>query len=190
VLNANGRRLLDNLQAAKDRPLWRVLVALSIRHVGPTAARALATELGSMDEVRTADIEQLAQTEGVGPTIAESVRQWFDGPDAAWHREIVRKWADAGVRMADERDESVARTLEGLSIVVTGSLSGLSRDQAKEAIVTRGGKATSTVSKKTDYVVVGESPGTKADKAEQLGVPILDEAGFTRLLAEGPAALG
>jgi DNA ligase (NAD+) len=190
VLNANGRRLLDNLQAAKDRPLWRVLVALSIRHVGPTAARALATELGSMDAVRTAEIEQLAQTEGVGPTIAESVRQWFDGPDAAWHREIVRKWADAGVRMADERDESVARTLEGLSIVVTGSLSGLSRDQAKEAIVTRGGKATSAVSKKTDYVVVGESPGTKADKAEQLGVPVLDEAGFTRLLAEGPAALG
>jgi DNA ligase (NAD+) len=190
VLNANGRRLLENLDAALDRPLWRVLVGLSIRHVGPTAARALAAVLGSMDAIRDADVERLAETEGVGTTIAESVRQWFDGPDAAWHREIVRKWADAGVRMADERDESVPRTLEGLSIVVTGSLSGLSRDQAKEAIVARGGKATSSVSKKTDYVVVGESPGTKADKAEQLGVPILDEAGFTRLLAEGPAALG
>ena len=190
VLNANGHRLLENLQAAKDRPLWRVLVGLSIRHVGPTAARALAAELGSMHAVQEAGIEQLAQTEGVGPTIAESVRHWFDGPDSAWHGEIVRKWADAGVRMADERDESVPRTLEGLSIVVTGSLSGLSRDQAKEAIVTRGGKATSSVSKKTDYVVVGESPGSKADKAEQLGVPVLDEAGFMRLLADGPAPVG
>ncbi|HEX5561137.1 MAG TPA: NAD-dependent DNA ligase LigA [Nocardioidaceae bacterium] len=190
VLNANARRLLENLDAALDRPLWRVLVALSIRHVGPTAARALAARLGSVDAIRDAEVETLAETEGVGTTIAESVRHWFDGPDAEWHREIVRKWAAAGVRMAEERDESVPRTLEGLSIVVTGSLSGLSRDQAKEAIVTRGGKATSSVSKKTDYVVVGESPGTKADKAEQLGVPVLDEAGFTRLLAGGPAALG
>jgi DNA ligase (NAD+) len=190
VLSANGRRLLDNLEQAKDRPLWRVLVGLSIRHVGPTAARALAAELGSLEAVREADVEHLARTEGVGPTIAESVRQWFDGPDADWHREIVRKWTQAGVRTADERHASAPRTLEGLSIVVTGSLSDYSRDQAKEAIVSRGGKATSSVSKKTDYVVVGDAPGTKADKAEQLGVRILDEASFTRLLEQGPAGVG
>jgi DNA ligase (NAD+) len=188
VLNANGRRLLENLAAAKGRPLWRVLVALSIRHVGPTAARALAAELGSMEAIRTADVERLAEVEGVGRTIAESVRAWFDGPEGDWHNDIVRKWAEAGVSMADERDRSTPRTLEGRSIVVTGSLTDFSRDEAKEAIVSRGGKATSSVSKKTDYVVVGESPGSKAEKAEQLGVPVLDEDGFKRLLADGPQA--
>jgi DNA ligase (NAD+) len=187
VLNANGRRLLDNLAAAKDRPLWRVLVGLSIRHVGPTAARALAAELGSMDAIREADVERLAAPEGVGMTIAESVRQWFDGPEGAWHTLIVDKWSRSGVRMADERTATAPRTLEGLSIVVTGSLEEFSRDQAKEAIVSRGGKATSSVSKKTDYVVVGDSPGSKADKAEQLGVAVLDEEGFKRLLETGPA---
>jgi DNA ligase (NAD+) len=190
VLNANGRRLLDNLAAARDRPLWRVLVGLSVRHVGPTAARALAAELGSMDAIREADVERLAAPEGVGLTIAESVRQWFDGPEGSWHGAIVEKWARAGVRMADERTASAPRTLEGLSIVVTGSLEEFSRDEAKEAIVSRGGKATSSVSKKTDYVVVGDSPGTKADKAEQLGVPVLDEEGFQRLLENGPAGTG
>jgi DNA ligase (NAD+) len=186
VLNANGRRLLDNLAEARNRPLWRVLVALSIRHVGPTAARALAAEFGSMDALRAADEQRIAQSEGVGPTIAEAIRQWFDGPEGDWHSEIVEKWARAGVRMADERDASVPRTLEGLSIVVTGSLQDFSRDQAKESIVSRGGKATSSVSKKTDYVVVGDSPGTKADKAEQLGVPVLDEDAFKAVLADGP----
>jgi DNA ligase (NAD+) len=136
--------------------------------------------------LRAADEQRIAQSEGVGPTIAEAIRQWFDGPEGDWHTEIVDKWARAGVRMADERDESVPRTLEGLSIVVTGSLEDFSRDQAKEAIVSRGGKATSSVSKKTDYVVVGDSPGTKADKAEQLGVPVLDEDAFKVLLADGP----
>src|SRR3954451_14234928 len=188
VLSANGRRLLDNLAAARQRPLWRVLVALSIRHVGPTAARALAAELGSMEAIRTADVERLAEVEGVGRTIAESVRAWFDGPEGDWHNDIVRKWTEAGVSMADERDRSTPRTLEGRSIVVTGSLTDFSRDEAKEAIVSRGGKATSSVSKKTDYVVVGESPGSKAEKAEQLGVPVLDEDGFKRLLADGPQA--
>jgi DNA ligase (NAD+) len=188
VLNANGRRLLDNLDAAKDRPLWRVLVALSIRHVGPTAARALAARFGSMDMVRAADVDAIADAEGVGRTIAESVRRWFDDPDAAWHGVIVDKWAKAGVRMADERDESTPRTLDGLSIVVTGSLTGFSRDQAKEAVLTRGGKAASSVSKKTDFVVVGDSPGSKYDKAVSLDVPILDEDGFRVLLAEGPEA--
>jgi DNA ligase (NAD+) len=188
VLNANGQRLLANLAQAKHRPLWRVLVALSIRHVGPTAARALATEFGSMDAIRSGSLEGLAATEGVALTIAESIRRWFDGPDSGWHNAIVDKWAAAGVRMADERDQSVPRTLEGLSVVVTGSLVGFSRDGAKEAIVARGGKAASSVSKSTAFVVVGDSPGSKADKAEQLGVPILDEEGFRVLLSDGPEA--
>ena len=187
ALTANARKLLENLDEAKDQPLWRVLVALSIRHVGPTAARALAAEFGSMEAIRAASEEQLAAAEGVGPTIAESVRRWFDDPEQAWHGDIVDAWADAGVRMADERDTSVPRTLEGLTIVVTGSLVDFSRDGAKEAIVSRGGKASSSVSKKTDYVVVGDSPGSKAAKAEQLGVPVLDEDGFKQLLDGGPA---
>jgi DNA ligase (NAD+) len=189
VLSANGRKLLDNLGAAKDRPLWRVLVGLSVRHVGPTAARALATEFGSMTAIREADEPRLADTEGVGPTIAESIRAWFDGPGSEWHNAIVDAWAEAGVRMEDERDESTPRTLEGRTLVVTGSLVGFSRDQAKEAILARGGKASSSVSKKTDFVIVGESPGSKADKAEQLGVPVLDEDAFRVLLDGGPAAL-
>jgi len=189
VLSANGRKLLDNLDAARDRPLWRVLVGLSIRHVGPTAARALAAEFGSMTAIREADESRLAGAEGVGPTIAESIRAWFDGPESTWHNGIVDAWAAAGVRMQDERDTSTPRTLEGKTLVVTGSLTGFSRDGAKEAIVARGGKASSSVSKKTDYVVVGDSPGSKADRAEQLGVPVLDEDGFRVLLetGEGPA---
>jgi DNA ligase (NAD+) len=189
VLSANGRRLLDNLDRAKAVPLWRVLVGLSIRHVGPTAARALATQFGSLQAVREADEQKLADTEGVGPTIAASVRRWFDGDEAEWHNAIVDKWAAAGVRMEDERDDSVPRTLEGLTVVVTGSLEKFSRDSAKEAILARGGKAAGSVSKKTDYVVAGESAGSKADKAEQLGVPILDEAGFEALLEVGPSVL-
>lgn len=188
-LSANAHKLLDNLDKAKAQPLWRVLVALSIRHVGPTAARALAAEFGSMTAIREASEAALAAAEGVGPTIAESVRHWFDDADAGWHAEIVDKWAAAGVRMEDERDESTPRTLEGLTIVVTGSLVDFSRDGAKEAIVSRGGKASSSVSKKTDYVVVGDNPGSKADKAEQLGVPVLDEDAFKRLLGGGPDAL-
>ncbi|KQW53741.1 aromatic ring-opening dioxygenase LigA [Nocardioides sp. Root1257] len=186
-LSANGQRLLDNLEKAKSVPLWRVLVGLSIRHVGPTAARALATEFGSMEAIRAATEEELAAAEGVGPTIAEAVIEWF-GVD--WHVEIVDKWARDGVTMADERDESVERTLEGLTMVVTGSLVDFSRDSAKEAILSRGGKAAGSVSKKTDYVVIGDNAGSKADKAEQLGVPILDEDGFKALLESGPDALG
>ena len=189
VLSANGERLLANLDRAKDVPLWRVIVALSIRHVGPTAARALATQFGSLADVRDADETTLADTEGVGPTIAAAVREWFDGPESDWHVTIVEKWERAGVTMADARDESTPRTLEGLTIVVTGSLVDFSRDSAKEAILAHGGKAAGSVSKKTDYVVVGESAGSKAEKAEQLGVPILDEAGFVQLLEGGPSAL-
>ncbi|MGH3960374.1 NAD-dependent DNA ligase LigA [Mycobacterium sp.] len=183
ALSANGKRLLTNLEKAKTQPLWRVLVALSIRHVGPTAGRALATEFGSLDAIASASTEQLAAVEGVGPTIADAVTEWFS---VDWHRAIVDKWRAAGVSMADERDASVPRTLEGLTIVVTGSLVGFSRDDAKEAIVARGGKAAGSVSKKTAYVVAGDSPGSKYDKAVELGVPILDEDGFRRLLAEGP----
>jgi DNA ligase (NAD+) len=190
-LSANGARLLANLHERKTAvPLWRVLVALSIRHVGPTAARALATEFASMTAVREATEESLAGTEGVGPTIAASVREWFDGPESAWHTAIVDTWAAAGVAMADARDESIARTLEGLTVVVTGGLQGYTRDSVKEAIISRGGKASGSVSKKTDYVVVGENAGSKADKAEQLGVPVLDEAAFTLLLEKGPEGLG
>jgi len=185
-LSANGARLLVNLHEAKSRPLWRVLVALSIRHVGPTAARALATEYGSLDAVMAASEDELSVVEGVGPTIAAAVVEWFS---VDWHRAIIDKWRSADVRMADERDNSVERTLEGMSIVVTGSLPAFSRDDAKEAIVARGGKAASSVSKKTAYVVAGDSPGSKYDKAVELGVPILDEDGFRRLLEKGPGGV-
>ncbi|OBG78414.1 MULTISPECIES: NAD-dependent DNA ligase LigA [unclassified Mycobacterium] len=183
TLSANGKRLLGNLDKAKKVALWRVLVALSIRHVGPTAARALATEFGDLDEIMAAPTERLAAVDGVGPTIAAALTEWFT---VDWHRAIVDKWKAAGVRMADERDSSVPRTLEGLTVVVTGSLAGFSRDDAKEAILARGGKAAGSVSKKTDYVVAGDSPGSKYDKAVELGVPVLDEDGFRRLLDDGP----
>ncbi|WP_432522691.1 NAD-dependent DNA ligase LigA [Kineococcus sp. SYSU DK006] len=185
-LSANGRRLLANLAAARSQPLWRVLVALSIRHVGPTAARALAGRFGTVEAIEAASTEELAAAEGVGPTIAEAVREWLE---VDWHRDVVRKWREAGVRMADERDESTPRTLEGLTIVVTGSLARFSRDEAKEAILARGGKASSGVSKKTSFVVVGDAPGSKADKAQQLGVRVLDEDGFAALLEGGPDAV-
>ena len=185
VLSANGARLLANLQQAKDRPLWRILVALSIRHVGPTAARALATALGSLDAIMAASEDQLAEVEGVGPTIAAALREWFD---VDWHCAIVDKWRAAGVRLADERDTDITPTLAGLTIVVTGSLIGFSRDEAKEAIIIRGGKAAGSVSKKTSFVVAGDAPGSKYDKAVELGVPILDEDGFRSLLADGPSA--
>ncbi|WP_307835891.1 NAD-dependent DNA ligase LigA [Phycicoccus sonneratiae] len=185
VLSANGQKLVDNLGQARQQPLWRVLVALSIRHVGPTAARALAQHLGSMQRIREAGLEELAGVEGVGPVIAEAVREWFDREGNDWHVRIVEQWAADGVRMEDERDESVEQTLAGLTVVVTGSLEGYSRDETKEAILSRGGKASGSVSKKTDYVVVGENAGSKEDKARELGLTILDEAQFTRLLETG-----
>ncbi|MBP2366290.1 NAD-dependent DNA ligase LigA [Pseudonocardia parietis] len=287
ALSANGRKLLTNLEAVKDRPLWRVLVGLSIRHVGPTAAQALAREFGSMevleeaaarakegteaagveivsdgtadddpaaasvrtgtepeaaeaaDPAGTADpadatdpadaadateadaalqvaeakgdadtavaeaekqeraavrarakavaeaLAPIAGVDGVGPTIAAAVRDWFS---VDWHREVVEKWRASGVRMADEVDTSVPRFLEGLSIVITGSMETWSRDEAKEAILARGGRAAGSVSKKTAFLVAGEAPGSKFDKATELGVPVLDEAGFEILLADGPDA--
>ena len=190
VLSANGERLLANLDQAKQVPLWRVLVGLSIRHVGPTAARALATEFGSMERDRGRRPSRTSRPpRGSARRSPESVREWFDGEEPGWHRAIVDKWRAAGVTMEDERDESTERTLEGLTLVVTGSLVDFSRDGAKEAILARGGKASSSVSKKTDYVVVGDNPGSKADKAEGLGVPVLDEAAFKVLLEAGPSGL-
>jgi DNA ligase (NAD+) len=184
-LSANGAKLAANLEAAKQRPLWKVMVSLSIRHVGPTAARALAMEFGSLDRIFEATEEELAAAEGVGPTIITALQDWWT---VDWHREIVERWREAGVNMEDERDDSVPRNLQGLSIVVTGTLPTLSRDEAKEAIIARGGKAVGSVSKKTSFVVVGDSPGSKHDKAIQLKVPVLDEDGFQVLLAQGPEA--
>ncbi len=292
-VSVNGRKLLVNLDAAKDRPLWRVLVALSIRHVGPTAAQALAREFTSMEAIEAAAeaaarateeaglaitsdgsagdpgeeaaadaaagapgpaatdaraaaagvadgtaaapaeppaeppaasssadasdgaaelsadeiaaaaekaaravaraqakelaaaLAPIAGVEGVGPTIAAALRDWFS---VDWHREVVAKWRAAGVRMVDEIDASVPRTLEGMSIVITGSMDDFSRDEAKEAITARGGRAAGSVSKKTAFVVAGEAPGSKFDKAMEIGVPVLDEAGFRVLLDQGPDA--
>ncbi|GAA4674171.1 hypothetical protein GCM10023215_02150 [Pseudonocardia yuanmonensis] len=261
ALSANGRKLLQNLEAAKDRPLWRVLVGLSIRHVGPTAAQALAREFHSLEAIETAaarareeteqagveitsdgseedlaeeGVEQTAEgtpeaegtdlpadpsgdtdpevlaaeaertqkaatraqakavaaalapiagVEGVGPTIAAAVRDWFS---VDWHCEVVAKWRAAGVRMVDEVDESVPRTLEGMSIVITGSMENFSRDEAKEAIMARGGRAAGSVSRKTAFLVAGDAPGSKYDKAVELGIPVLDEEGFRVLLDRGP----
>ena len=183
-LSANGQVLLANLDKAKAQPLWRVVVSLSIRHVGPTAARELARGLRSMDRLREAGEEELAAVDGVGPTIARAVAEWFE---VDWHREIVSKWAAAGVRMADEGSETGPRPLEGITVVVTGTLADYSRDGATEAVQERGGKVTGSVSKKTDFVIVGADPGqSKHDKAVKLGVPILDDAGFAALLEQGP----
>ncbi len=182
VLSANGLKLLDNLAKAKAQPLWRVLVALSIRHVGPTAARALADHFGSMAALRAASSDELAAVEGVGAVIADAVVEWFA---VGWHAGIVDRWGADGVRMADERDSSTPQTLAGLTVVVTGSLEGFTRDGAKEAILARGGRSASSVSKNTDYVVVGENAGSKETRARELGRPILDEAGFVRLLETG-----
>jgi DNA ligase (NAD+) len=189
TLGSNAVKLLENLEEVKQRPLWRVLVALSIRHVGPKASRALALEFGSMEKIEAAvedgPIEDLSAVDGVGPTIAESLREWFS---VDWHREIVRKWREAGVKMADEHSDSGPRPLAGLTLVVTGTLSTHTRDEASEAIMAGGGKVSGSVSKKTGFVVVGDNPGSKYDKALSLRVPVLDEAGFAVLLADGPEA--
>jgi DNA ligase (NAD+) len=185
-LSANAQRLLVNLEQAKTKPLSRALVALSIRHVGPTAAQALAAAYDDIEAVRSASEEELSGVEGVGPTIATAIVEWFA---VDWHREIVDKWRAAGVEMREERSEPDApQTLTGLSLVVTGTVEGYSRDDATAAIQARGGKVSSSVSKKTSFVVVGESPGSKYDKAVSLGVPVLDAAGFDTLLRDGPEA--
>lgn len=176
-------KLLDELEKAKSKPLSRVLVALSIRHVGPRAAEDLARWFRTMDAIAGATEEELASVEGIGPTIATSVKEWFS---VDWHQEIIAKWRAAGVRMAEEGADSGPRPLEGVTVVVTGSLDGYSRDGATEAVQKLGGKVTGSVSKKTGFVVAGDSPGSKYDKALTLGVPVLDEAGFRVLLEGGP----
>ena len=189
TLSANATRLLANLEQARTRPLWRILVALSIRHVGPTAARALAAEFGSVDAIEAASVDALAAVDGVGPTIAASLRDWFT---VDWHQAIIAKWRDAGVRLQDpdfDPHRAAARLLAGVTVVITGTLEELSRDEAGEAVRQAGGKVTSSVSKKTDFVIAGENAGSKYDKAVELGVPVLDEAAFGTLLTQGPGAL-
>ncbi|MBT3075442.1 MULTISPECIES: NAD-dependent DNA ligase LigA [Streptomyces] len=183
----NAVAMLEGIAAAKEAPLARVLTGLSIRHVGPVAAQELARQFRSIDRIDEATEEELADADGVGPTIAASVKQWFA---EEWHREIVRKWREAGVRMADESsdEEQGPRPLEGLTVVVTGTLTGYTRDGAKEALQGLGAKVTGSVSKKTAFVVVGDNPGSKYDKAMQLKVPVLDEDGFAVLLEQGPDA--
>ena len=182
----NTLSVLENIQAAKERPLARIITGLSIRHVGPVAAEALAREFRSVERIAEADEAELAATEGVGPTIAASLKAWFAED---WHREIVERWRAAGVRMEEEGSaEAGPRPLEGITVVVTGTLATLTRDSAKEALQERGAKVTGSVSKKTGFVVVGESPGSKYDKAVQLKVPILDDDGLAVLLEQGPDA--
>ena len=177
---ANVEKLLAALQEAKTRPLWRTLVALSIRHVGPTAAQGLAAALGSIDAISKASAEQLADVDGVGQIIADSIVEWFS---VDWHREIIDKWGAAGVRMINEPTQALPQTLAGLTFVVTGGLESFSRDGISETITAHGGKASSSVSKKTDYVLVGSDPGSKLARAQELGVPVIDEAKFKELLA-------
>ena len=177
---ANVDKLLAALEEAKNRPLWRTLVALSIRHVGPTAAQGLATALGSMKAISEATAEELADIDGVGQIIAESIVEWFE---VRWHKAIITKWEKAGVCMVLKQSEALPQTLAGLTFVVTGGLESFSRDGISETISAHGGKASSSVSKKTDYVLVGSDPGSKLAKAQELGVPVIDEARFKELLA-------
>ena len=183
TLGANAEKLLDALNEAKQRPLWRILVALSIRHVGPTAAQGLANHFGSIAKIASASAEELASVDGVGSVIAESVKEFFA---QEWRAQIVAKWAKAGVRMDGVSSSDKAQTLKGMTLVVTGSLESFTRDSVNEAIIERGGKVSSSVSKKTDYVVVGSEPGSKASKAAELGVATLDEKSFIELLKNGP----
>ncbi|MDP9431630.1 MAG: NAD-dependent DNA ligase LigA [Actinomycetota bacterium] len=179
-------RILDGIEQARSRPIWRLLVGLSIRHVGPTAAQALARQFRSIDAIAQATPEQLAQVDGVGPTVAAAVSAWFADPA---HRDIVDRIRAGGASLADASADEGPRPLEGVTVVITGTLSGYSRDSATEAVQGLGGKVSGSVSKKTSFVVAGDAPGaSKYDKALQLGVPLLDEEGFSALLREGPVA--
>ncbi len=182
----NGKLLLTQIELAKIKPLWRILSALSIRHIGSTTAQAITRAFSSIDELAKAKVEDIAQVEGIGLTIAQSINEWFSEP---WHREVIEKWRKAGVQLAEEKIATGPQILEGLTIVVTGTLENFSREGAQEAITSRGGKAAGSVSKNTDFVVIGPGAGSKAKKAEELGRPILDEAGFELLISEGPKAV-
>ncbi|MEO3860028.1 NAD-dependent DNA ligase LigA [Acrocarpospora sp. B8E8] len=180
----NAEKMLEQLELAKAQPIWRVLVALSIRHIGPPTARALADEFRSIDAIAAASEEELAAVEGIGPRVAAAIKDWFA---VDWHSDIIKRWKEAGVRMEDEPPtDQGPQTLEGLTFVVTGTLTAYTRDEASAAITTRGGKVTNSVSKKTSFLIAGENAGSKHDKATKLNVPILDEEGFTTLLTEGP----
>lgn len=184
--------LIDNLDKAKTKDLWRLIVSLNIRHVGPVAARALAGYFGSLEAIRAATVEELAEVEGVGSIIAEAFLGWFE---VDWHRDIVDAWTAAGVRWATPGHpgpgaaENTEGVLSGLTIVATGSLEGFTREGAGEAIIAAGGKSASSVSKKTDFVAAGPGAGSKLAKAEALGVPVIDAAAFARLVTEGPGFL-
>ncbi len=182
----NAEKLIAGLAGAKQQPLWRVLVGLSIRHVGPTAAQGLANAFGSIDAISRASSDELSATDGVGEIIAQSVIEWFG---IRWHQVIIEKWKKAGVSMVAIALEKKPETLAGLSIVVTGSLINFTRDGVSEVITERGGKPTSSISKKTDFLVAGDSPGSKLTKAEALGVRVLNEAQFVTLIEKGPAGL-
>ena len=181
-LGAIAERFIAGLEVAKRRPLWRILVALSIRHVGPTSAQALADNFGSITNIQKATADQLANIDGVGGVMAEAIIEWFS---VDWHKQIIKKWEKAGVMLVDAPKEKLKQTLTGLTIVVTGSLNDFTRDGASEAIIARGGKAASSVSAKTDFLVAGDAAGSKLDKAQELGITILDEAGFKLLLEKG-----
>jgi DNA ligase (NAD+) len=187
-----AHELIANLELAKTKPLWRILVALNIRHVGPVAARALADHFGSLDLIREAGSVELAEVEGVGPIIAESLREWFE---VDWHREIVDRWAASGVQFTTPGHPgpgaaaAAGGVLAGITVVATGSLDGFSREGAQEAIIAAGGKAASSVSKNTDFVAAGPGAGSKLAKAEALGIRVIDAAQFARLVTEGPGAL-
>ncbi|UYN84752.1 MAG: NAD-dependent DNA ligase LigA [Microcella sp.] len=192
VPSALALQLLDELEKAKTKPLWRLLVSLNIRHVGPVAARALADWFGSLDAIRAASVDELAAVDGVGAIIAEAVHEWFT---VDWHVEIVDRWAAAGVQWATPGHAgpgaaaAAGGVLAGLTVVATGSLEGFTREGAQEAIIAAGGKAASSVSKKTDFVAAGPGAGSKLAKAEELGVRIIDAAQFAVLVSEGPDAL-
>ncbi|MEY2672653.1 MAG: hypothetical protein RLZZ508_530 [Actinomycetota bacterium] len=184
-LTANAHKMLASLEQAKSKQLWRFICALSMRHVGPIAAKALAKEFRNIDAIQNAPLEELSKIEGVGSVIAESVKEWFT---VKWHRDIISNWKKAGVLFEDEEIELGEQTLAGLTIVITGSLEGFTRESAADAVTSRGAKSASSVSKNTDFVVIGENAGSKATKAEELGRPILDLAGFLVLLEKGPEA--
>jgi DNA ligase (NAD+) len=192
VPSKRATSLLENIQKAKTSPLWRIIVALSIRHVGPVAARALADYFGSIDAIRAASREELAAVEGVGGIIADALIDWFA---VDWHQDIITRWADAGVQFATPGHPGPGAAgdadgpLAGLTVVATGSLEGFSREGAIEAIIAAGGKAASSVSKKTDFVAAGPGAGSKLGKAEALGLRIIDAEQFAKLLEGGPAAL-
>ena len=174
-------KLLRNLEEVKTRPLWRIMVSLSIRHVGPVAARALTEHFGSLQSIFAASVQELAEVEGIGPTLAQSIHDWYQQD---WHQEIIRSWQAAGVVFAipgfDKSKIGGPGIFQGQTIVVTGTLTTLTREQAEELIIAEGGKAAGSVSKKTSFVVAGPGAGSKLQKAEELGVEVIDEAEFLR----------